>query len=39
MKKCVMPLSEPLDDSPAKIEIVSKKLMYSEGRGGIITMQ
>ena len=34
VKKCVIPQSEPQDDSPAKIEIVSKKLMYG---GGMVT--
>ncbi len=36
VKKCAIPLSEPLVDHRPRTEMVSKKLMYSGGRGGIV---
>ena len=37
IKKCVIPLSEPLDESPAKIELL-QEVDVSWGRRGIITV-
>ena len=37
MKKCAMPLSEPLVDHRPRSEMVLKRLTYSGDRGGIVT--